>query len=73
VIEAASTWCRLNPATVSRSAQAYPPQLYRAVTSLPSGVDGPQRTFGQLAARLDALAADSRVGHDVRREDPALR
>ena len=75
VIEAARTVAelvrRLNHATFSRSALAYPPQLYRAVSSLRSGVYGLQQTFGQLAARLDAFATDPRVGHDSRRDDPA--
>jgi hypothetical protein len=75
VIEAARTVAelvrRLNHATFSRSALAYPPQLYRAVSSLRSGVHGLRQTFAQLAARLDAFATDPRVGHDSRRDDPA--
>lgn len=75
VIEAARTIAelvrRLNHATFNRSALAYPPQLYRAVSSLRSGVYGLQQTFGQLATRLDTFAADPRVGHDSRRADPA--
>ena len=74
VIEAARTVAelvrRLNHATFSRSALAYPPQLYRVVGALRSGVHGLRQTFGQLATRLDAFAADSRVGHDSRRDDP---
>jgi hypothetical protein len=32
---------------------------------------GLRQTLGQLATRLDAFAADPRVGHDTRRDDPA--
>ena len=75
VIETARTIAelvrRLNHATFSRSALAYPPQLYRTVSSLRSGLYGLQQTFGQLAARLNAFAIDRRVGHDTRRDDPA--
>jgi hypothetical protein len=75
VIETARTVAelvrRLNHATFSRSALAYPPQLYRAVSSLRSGLYGLRQTLGQIATRLDAFAADPRVGHDSRRDDPA--
>jgi hypothetical protein len=75
VIETARTVAelvrRLNHATFSRSALPYPPQLYRAVSSLRSGAYGLRQTFGQLAARLDAFTTDPRVGHDSRRDDPA--
>ena len=63
---------RINHATFYRSALAYPPQLYRTVSSLRSGLYGLQQTFGQLAARLEAFATDQRVGHDSRRDDPAV-
>jgi hypothetical protein len=75
VIETARTVAelvrRLNHATLSRTALAYPPQLYRTVSSLRSALYGLQQTFAQLAARLDAFAADARVGHDTHRDDPA--
>jgi len=75
VIETARTVAelvrRLNHATFSRSALAFPPQLYRTVGSLRAGLYGLQQTFGQLATRLEAFATDPRVGHDSRRDDPA--
>jgi hypothetical protein len=76
VIETARTVAelvrRLNHATFHRAALAYPPQLYRTVGSLRAGLYGLQQTFGQLATRLEAFATDARVGHDTRRDDPAI-
>jgi hypothetical protein len=72
VLEAARTVAelvrRLNHATFHRTALRYPPQLYRTVGALRSGLYGLEQTFTQLAARLDAFAADPRVGHDARRD-----
>jgi hypothetical protein len=72
VLEAARTVAelvrRLNHATFGRAALRYPPQLYRAVGALRSGVYGLQQTFTQLAARLDTFATDPRVGHDNRHD-----
>ena len=75
IIEAARTIGelvrRLNHATFSRSALRYPPQLYRTVSALRSGLYGLEQTFTQLANRLDAFTTDPRVEHD-RRHDPSI-
>jgi hypothetical protein len=63
---------RLNHVTFHRTALAYPPQLDRTVGSLRSALHGLQQTLAQLATRLEGFATDPGVGHDSRRDDPAV-
>ena len=75
VLEAARTISelvrRLNHATYHAGALRYPPTAYRTISALGSAVHGLQQTLRQLAARMDAFAADPRVYHDDR-GDPSV-